>query len=67
MEIRHELQSGWPGALQLCRRIAAYGRIDRHKASRVTLLAFAVRYEREGAMRIEEGAVTVCAEVCPPL
>lgn len=29
MEIRYELQTGWPGALELCRRIAAYGRIDR--------------------------------------
>jgi hypothetical protein len=29
MLIRHELETGWPSTLDLCRRVAAYGRLDR--------------------------------------
>lgn len=29
MKIRYEEQTGWPGALKLIRRVAAFGRIDR--------------------------------------
>jgi len=29
MQIRYELETGWPSSLDLCRRVAAYGRIDR--------------------------------------
>lgn len=29
MEIRYEVETGWPSSLELCRRVAAYGRLDR--------------------------------------